>query len=182
MSEARRLTLSFGEQGKAACAMGRCRGFDGGRWACAGAGQRRQDGLPFSARDLQAGKRRRRRWEAAPETNIRSVDQAGGVAVRLLTPNNYYVVRANALENNVRFYRVIDGKREQLASADVTVSRNEWHELGIRAEGDRFTISFDGKRLYAASDKTLTRAGKIALWTKADSVTRFDRIRIQSLP
>jgi hypothetical protein len=111
-----------------------------------------------------------------------AVDQAGGIAVRLLTPGNYYLVRANALENNVRFYRVIDGKREQLASADVTVSRNEWHELGLRAEGDRFTISFDGKHLYTTSDKTLTRSGKIALWTKADSVTRFDRVRIQILP
>lgn len=129
---------------------------------------------PISAEDVDV------RLRFKPISGV--VDQAGGIAVRLLTPDNYYIARANALENNVRFYRVIDGKREQLASADFNVSRNEWHELGLRAEGDRFTISFDGKRLYTANDKTLTRAGKIALWTKADSVTRFDRIRIQILP
>ena len=129
---------------------------------------------PISAEDVDV------RLRFKPISGV--VDQAGGIAVRLLTPDNYYVVRANALENNVRFYRVIDGKREQLASANVSVSRNEWHELGLRAKGDRFTISFDGNRLYTANDKTLTRPGKIALWTKADSVTRFDRIRIQILP
>jgi hypothetical protein len=110
------------------------------------------------------------------------VDEAGGIAVRLSTPDDYYVVRANALEDNVRFYRVVQGRREQLAGADTKVSAKEWHTLGIRAEGERFTVSFDGKVLFTATDKTFADAGKVALWTKADSVTRFDAIEITPLP
>jgi hypothetical protein len=111
-----------------------------------------------------------------------SVDRAGGIAVRLTTPDDYYVVRANALEDNVRFYRVVKGQREQLAGANLKVSSNEWHTLGLRAEGDKFSITFNGKQLYVANDRTFTGAGRVALWTKADSVTRFDQIRITTLP
>ena len=110
------------------------------------------------------------------------VDQAGGIAVRLSDPDNYYVVRANALEDNVRFYRVVKGRREELEGANTKVTANEWHQLGLRAEGERFTVTFDGKQLFTATDRTFAGAGKIALWTKADSVTRFDRIEIQTLP
>lgn len=109
------------------------------------------------------------------------VDQAGGIAMRLIDANNYYVVRANALEDNVRFYRMVKGKREQLAGADVKVSGNEWHTLGLKAEGERFTVTFDGNQLFTATDRTFTDAGKVALWSKADSVTRFDRIEITPL-
>jgi hypothetical protein len=110
------------------------------------------------------------------------VDQAGGIAVRLMDADNYYVVRANALEDNVRFYRVVGGRREQLDGANLKVTPNEWHTLALRAEGDQFTISYDGKQLYAVSDKTFGEAGGVALWTKADSVTRFDRLAITPLP
>ena len=109
-------------------------------------------------------------------------DEAGGIAVRLSTPDDYYVVRANALENNVRFYRVVGGRREQLAGADTRVSAKEWHLLALRAEDDRFTVSFDGKVLFTTADKTFADAGKVALWTKADSVTHFDEIEITPLP
>ena len=111
-----------------------------------------------------------------------SVDQAGGIAVRLLTPDDYYVVRANALEDNVRFYRVVKGRREQLAGSNIKVATNTWHTLGLRAEGDRFNISYDGRPLFAATDRTFANAGKVALWTKADSITHFDQLTIQPLP
>jgi hypothetical protein len=110
------------------------------------------------------------------------VDQAGGVAVRLMDPDNYYVVRANALEDNVRFYRVVKGRREQLEGANLKVTSNEWHVLALRAEGDRFTVTYDGKTLFSATDNTFREAGGVALWTKADSVTRFDRLAITPLP
>jgi Galactocerebrosidase, C-terminal lectin domain len=109
------------------------------------------------------------------------IDRAGGIAVRLTSPNDYYIARANALENNVRFYRVVAGKREQLATANVKVASNTWHTLGLKAEGERFTISFNGKELYTVTDKTFDAAGRVALWTKADSVTRFDRLDINLL-
>ena len=110
------------------------------------------------------------------------VDQAGGIAVRFSDADNYYVVRANALEDNVRFYRVVKGRREQLAGANLKVASNTWHTLGLRAEGERFTISYDGQLLYDATDATFAQAGKVALWTKSDSVTRFDQIKITPLP
>jgi hypothetical protein len=110
------------------------------------------------------------------------VDQAGGVAVRLMDPDNYYVVRANALEDNVRFYRVVRGRREQLEGANLKVTSNQWHVLALRAEGDRFTVTYDGKTLFSATDNTFGEAGGVALWTKADSVTRFDRLAITPLP
>jgi hypothetical protein len=110
-----------------------------------------------------------------------TVDQAGGIAVRLASPEDYYVVRANALEDNVRFYRVVKGSRHQIQGANLKVAANQWHTLGLRAEGDRFTVSFDGKPLFTAQDSTFVSPGKVALWTKADSVTHFDTIAITPL-
>jgi hypothetical protein len=110
-----------------------------------------------------------------------AVDQAGGIAVRLASPDDYYVVRANALEDNVRFYRVVQGRRQEIRGANLKVSSNEWHTLGLRAEGERFTVSFDGTEIFVAQDSTFANPGKIALWTKADSVTHFDTIAITPL-
>jgi hypothetical protein len=110
------------------------------------------------------------------------VDQAGGIAVRVANADNYYVVRANALEDNVRFYRVVRGRREQIDGVNTKVASNQWHSLGLKAKDEQFTIEFDGKTLFTTTDKTFAGAGKIALWTKADSVTRFDRIAIDVLP
>jgi hypothetical protein len=128
---------------------------------------------PFSGKDLEVSVRLK------PVGG--SVDQAGGIAVRLSTPDDYYVVRANALEDNVRFYRVVKGKREQLAGADIKVTGNVWRTLGLRAEGDRFSISYDGQKLFTAQDATFPKDGKVALWTKADSVTHFDTLTIEPL-
>ena len=109
------------------------------------------------------------------------VDQAGGLAIRLLDQNNYYLVRANALEGNVRFYKVVGGQREQLAGADLPVQAGTWHTLRLEARGDRFTVSFDGRELFAATDTAFTAPGKVAFWTKADSVTRFDALNVEPL-
>jgi hypothetical protein len=82
-------------------------------------------------------------------------------SVRLSTPDDYYVARANALEDNVGFYRVVKGKVEQLASASAKVAANQWHTLAVKAEGDHFTVSFDGKTLLSAQDKTFSDRGKV---------------------
>jgi Galactocerebrosidase, C-terminal lectin domain len=110
------------------------------------------------------------------------VDQAGGVVVRLIDADNYYVARANALEDNVRFYRVVKGQREQIDGANLKVPANTWHTLALRAEGNRFTVAFNDKDLFTAADRTIGGPGRVAIWTKADSVTRFDRIEIKALP
>jgi hypothetical protein len=107
------------------------------------------------------------------------VDQAGGICVRFKDAKNYYVIRANALEGNVRFYKVVDGERKQLAGADLAVSAGEWHTLSLEAKGGHFVGSFDGKKVLEADDATFKDAGKVALWTKADSVTRFDDLVIE---
>jgi len=107
------------------------------------------------------------------------VDQAGGVVVRYIDADNYYLSRANALENNVTFYRVVKGNRQQLAAGGAQVASGQWHTLTLRAEGDRFTVTFDGKSLITATDRTFGGAGRVGFWTKADSVTRFDRLEIK---
>jgi hypothetical protein len=110
-----------------------------------------------------------------------AVDQAGGLAVRLLDRNNYYLVRANALEGNVRFDKVIAGRRMPLAQADIQVAAGSWHDLAITARNDTFTVSFDGRDLFAVTDTAIGTPGKVAFWTKADSVTRFDRLDVEEL-
>jgi hypothetical protein len=110
------------------------------------------------------------------------VDQAGGLVVRLSDANNYYLVRANALEGNVRFYKVTGGKREQLGGADLPVTANAWHDLRLEAQGDRFTVSFDGQQLFTTVNAAISAPGKVGFWTKADSVTRFDALTVQALP
>jgi len=105
------------------------------------------------------------------------VDQGMGLVFRFRDPKSYYVVRANALENNFRLYRMVDGKRVQFASANVNVPANQWHTIRVVAEGDHITCWFDGKQLIDAHDRTYT-SGKIGLWTKADSVIAFDDLNV----
>ena len=105
------------------------------------------------------------------------VDQACGLVFRYRDADNYYVTRANALEGNVRLYHVKDGQRKQLASWNGTVRSGAWHELALEAKGDHLQVQWDGKRVIDARDKTFPEAGKVGLWTKADSVTYFDDLR-----
>jgi hypothetical protein len=102
-----------------------------------------------------------------------SGDQACGLMFRLADSDNYYLTRANALEGNVRLYRVVKGDRQQFATADATVKSGEWHALEASAKGSQLTVKWDGTQVISASDATY-QSGKIGLWTKADSVTAFD--------
>jgi hypothetical protein len=106
------------------------------------------------------------------------VDRAGGLVFRLKDANNYYIVRANALEDNYRLYHVIDGKRRQFAGANFKVTSGEWHELRVEAVGNRFICYYDGAKKIEATDDTFKDAGKIGVWTKADSITYFDDLRV----
>lgn len=128
----------------------------------------------FSAKNVDASVR----FKAVAGT----VDRAAGIVVRLIDPDNYYVARANAMEDNVRFYRVVKGRRQEIKGTNLHVTANEWHTLGLKADGDNFTVLFDGKPLFTTTDRTFAEAGKCALWTKADSVTRFEQIELKTLP
>jgi hypothetical protein len=101
--------------------------------------------------------------------------------VRFTPAGDYYVSRANALEKNVRFYRVIDGKREMVAGVDAPVSSQAWHTLGVAARGDHFIVVFDGRELFGVTERALPGPGKVGVWTKADSVIWFENINIKSL-
>ena len=109
-------------------------------------------------------------------------DQAGGLAVRVLDADNYIVVRANALEDNVNLYRVTKGERREIKGASVKVASGQWHTLGLKADGQTFTVTFDGTVLFSAMDRSIAGAGRVALWTKADSVTGFSDLTIRTLP
>ena len=109
-----------------------------------------------------------------------NVDQAGGIVVRYQDKDNYYVARANALENNVRLYKMVNGKRIQFAGTDTKVTPGQWHSLKLSAKGTHFQVSLDGQPLFEADDDTFKNAGKVGLWTKADSVTCFDSLKIES--
>lgn len=108
-----------------------------------------------------------------------SVDQAGGIIWRYKDEDNYYLLRANALENNFRIYHVVNGKRREFGGAKVKVAANEWHSIRIRNIGNLFQAYFDGKILIETTDNTLRNAGRVGLWTKADSYTLFDDFAIQ---
>src|SRR6266481_6164933 len=101
-------------------------------------------------------------------------DQAGGVIWRAKDSDNYYIARANALEDNVCIYHTIKGKRSEKKRTNMKVATGAWHTLRVDFSGEHFTVTFDGKKAIEWDDKTFTEPGKVGLWTKADSVTLFD--------
>jgi hypothetical protein len=111
-----------------------------------------------------------------------SEDRAAGVVWRAKDANNYYVVRANALENNVVVYKTISGRRSSLDivgrkggyGVNIPVSANQWHTLRVEFAGGHFNVIFNGKATFEVEDTALRNAGMVGLWTKADSVTAFD--------
>jgi hypothetical protein len=105
------------------------------------------------------------------------VDQGMGLVFRFRDPKSYYIIRANALENNFRLYRMVNGRRLQFAGANVKVTTGQWHTLRVVAKGDHITGYYDGKPLIDAHDKTYDK-GRIGLWTKADSVIAFDDLEV----
>ncbi|HYL46681.1 MAG TPA: family 16 glycoside hydrolase [Candidatus Limnocylindrales bacterium] len=106
------------------------------------------------------------------------VDRAAGLVFRLKDKDNYYIVRANALEDNFRLYRVVEGRRRQFSGANLKVTSGEWHEIKVECVGNRIICYYDGVKKIEASDDTFKEGGKIGLWTKADSVTYFDDLTV----
>jgi hypothetical protein len=125
------------------------------------------EGLQFS--DLKMSVRCR--------MELGNVDRACGILFRAVDSENYYVTRANVLEDNIRLYRVVDGDRQQFASAERTVNGNEWQTLAVEATGNRVTVSWNGEKVIDATDDTFI-TGVVGLWTKADSITRFDDLTV----
>jgi hypothetical protein len=108
------------------------------------------------------------------------VDQACGLVARYRDENNYFITRANALEDNIRLYTVRDGKRSELASHDIEVTPNDWHDYRFQVRGDHLQVFWDGQLVLDHHDGTFTEAGRVGLWTKADSITHFDDLRVEA--
>ena len=109
------------------------------------------------------------------------VDQACGLVFRYQDESDYYVTRANALEGNVRLYKVINGDRQQFAGWQDAVTRGVWHKLRVEAQGDHFTVFWDGRPIIDTHDRTFSETGRLGLWTKADSISYFDDLEVESL-
>jgi len=109
-----------------------------------------------------------------------SEDRGGGLVWHYQDPDNYYIARANPLEDNFRIYRVVRGVRRQMGSAYFKVTSGGWHTMRIVARGDRMECFYDGTKYLEVRDTTFQR-GKIGLWTKADAVTYFDDLRVRPI-
>jgi hypothetical protein len=103
-----------------------------------------------------------------------SEDQAGGVVWRWKDGDNYYVARANALENNVSLYYTQSGRRITIKYVDAPVAAKAWHTLRVEFSGSRISVALNGKTYIDLRDEHIKGAGAVGLWTKADSVTAFD--------
>ena len=101
-------------------------------------------------------------------------DQAGGLIWRAKDANNYYVARANALEDNVTIYHTINGRRTEKKRSNMKVPTNQWHTLRVDFQANHFTVTFNGQKALEWDDETFKDPGKVGVWTKADSVTLFD--------
>lgn len=113
-------------------------------------------------------------------------DQGGGLIWRYTDPQNYYVLRANPLENNVVLYKVEEGIRTDLPlvgkgltyGIDVPIMGNGWHTLRVTVKEVLFTVYLDNKELFKVRDDTFEDSGKVGLWTKSDAVSYFDDFTI----
>lgn len=101
-------------------------------------------------------------------------DQAAGVVWRWKDGDNYYVARANALEDNVSLYHTTAGRRITIKYVDAPVAKGVWHTLRVEFSGKRIKVALNGKTYIEQDDDHISGAGAVGLWTKADSVTAFD--------
>jgi hypothetical protein len=109
-------------------------------------------------------------------------DQAGGLVWRWKDGDNYYVARANALEDNVSLYYTQNGRRITIKYVDAPVARNQWHTLRVEFTGEQIRVALDGKYYIEVDDGHIAGAGSIGVWTKADSVTLFDDFSFGAMP
>jgi Domain of Unknown Function (DUF1080) len=106
-------------------------------------------------------------------------DRGGGLVWRYQDADNYYIARMNPLEDNFRVYKVVGGKRMQLATKEkLKIPSGEWHTIQIGQVGDHINCSLDGTKYLDVNDDTFTTAGKVGLWTKADAQTYFDELKV----
>ena len=104
--------------------------------------------------------------------------RVAGLMFRAQSANDYYVVRANALDNSVRLYRMEKGKRSQVAGKEASVESDKWHSLRLIASNETFEVSLDGKPLFTATDRSLPQPGAMGVWSQADSITHYGSLLV----
>jgi hypothetical protein len=109
------------------------------------------------------------------------VDQACGLVARYQDENNYLITRANALEGNIRLYTVRNGKRKEIADQRGPITANAWHAYRMDVVSDRIQVFWDGKAVIDQRDDAFRVAGRVGVWTKADSVSYFDDLKAEAL-
>jgi hypothetical protein len=107
-------------------------------------------------------------------------DMGGGMIWRAADDRNYYLARANPLEQNIRIYRVVKGVRHLLQNFDQTIDVKQWHTLRVTHQGCRIRVFYDETLIFDLCDETFAN-GRIGLWTKSDAVTYFDDLQLQLL-
>lgn len=108
-------------------------------------------------------------------------DQGGGLVWRYVDAKNYYITRANPLENNFRVYRVVNGNRKQMQSANVKMTKGEWYTVKVTMSGNKMECYYNGQKQLSYTDDTFPNAGLVGFWSKADAVSLFDDMKIKSL-
>ncbi len=108
-------------------------------------------------------------------------DQGGGLVWRYVDSKNYYITRANPLENNFRVYKVVNGNRKQMETANVSFKKGEWYNVKMVMSGTTITCYYNGQKLLSHNDDTFPNAGLVGFWSKADAVSLFDDLKIKPL-
>jgi hypothetical protein len=108
-------------------------------------------------------------------------DMGGGLIWRATDDRNYYLTRANPLEQNIRVYHVVKGIRKMIGDYNEIIDIKKWHRLHVVNQGCHIQIFYDEKPIFDLCDETF-KEGRIGLWTKSDAVTYFDDLRLQFLP
>jgi hypothetical protein len=106
-------------------------------------------------------------------------DQGGGLVWRYLDKNNYYIIRANPLENNIRLYKVVDGRRKQMESKEITIQTGEWFTIKVVVNNNKIDCYYNGEEVFNSSDDTFPGGGSVGFWSKADAVSLFDDLTIK---
>ncbi len=111
------------------------------------------------------------------------VEQMAGIAFRVQDERNYYVVRVSALGNNFRFYKVVNGERGPLLGGTISVAPKTWHEITVECRGNQIHCALDGNTniIPTLTDNSFS-SGRIAYWTKSDSVSYFTGTHIEYTP
>ena len=107
-------------------------------------------------------------------------DQGGGLIWRATDDRNYYLTRANPLEQNIRLYHVVKGVRKMIANHDRIIDVKRWHRLKVKTEGCRIRVFYDDEPVFDQCDRTFA-SGMIGLWTKSDAITYFDNLKVSVL-